>query len=261
MLAENENLKNSIVKDIGSVPAQYEAEGFRSASYSKTNKLVTALYMVTDIMEKEEPLRNKLRTLGVNIISDTHSLMKDSLTKNISETISLLDIASAVGIISVMNCNILKKEFTQLDQSVQDSKQKLMLSDFFSEPEEDVPEISRPEFKGHQKHNIGLQKGSTLMKALQEIKLSNKESTVSVVPEAGVFRLGFDLLKKQRREVILKIIKDKPEGVSIKDIALSLKNLGKEWGEKTLQRELVSMVNDSVLKKTGEKRWSKYFLD
>jgi hypothetical protein len=31
-------------------------------------------------------------------------------------------------------------------------------------------------------------------------------------------------------------------------------------GEKTLQRELVSMVKDGVLKKLGEKRWSRYML-
>ena len=30
--------------------------------------------------------------------------------------------------------------------------------------------------------------------------------------------------------------------------------------EKTLQRELVSMVTDGVLKKEGTKRWSKYFI-
>ena len=31
-------------------------------------------------------------------------------------------------------------------------------------------------------------------------------------------------------------------------------------GEKTLQRELVSMAKDGVLNKTGEKRWSRYFV-
>jgi hypothetical protein len=30
--------------------------------------------------------------------------------------------------------------------------------------------------------------------------------------------------------------------------------------EKTLQRELVSMVKNGVLDKMGEKRWSRYFL-
>ena len=53
---------------------------------------------------------------------------------------------------------------------------------------------------------------------------------------------------------------DKPNGVSIKDIVLALRNLGEERGEKTLQRELASMVKDGVLYKTGEKRWSRYFI-
>jgi len=48
--------------------------------------------------------------------------------------------------------------------------------------------------------------------------------------------------------------------MSIKDIDLALQGLGEKCGEKTLQRELVSMVGDGVLKKSGEKRWSRYFL-
>ena len=106
------------------------------------------------------------------------------------------------------------------------------------------------------------------MKALNGVKMSNNVTKNGPAPyEAEGFRSGFDALKKQRRELISKIIKASPagggdssNGHSIKDIMSALKNSGEVWGEKTLQRELVSMVNDGVLKKTGEKRWSKYFL-
>ena len=99
-------------------------------SYTKTNKLITALFMVTDIMDKDEPLRNKLRTLGSEIISDTHLIQSGhighvaSLVEKISEIMSFLDIASAVNIISQMNTNILKKEFTELDRSAKESINK-----------------------------------------------------------------------------------------------------------------------------------------
>ena len=71
---------------------------------------------------------------------------------------------------------------------------------------------------------------------------------------------NFEILKQKRRETIIKVIKNKPEGVSIKDIVLAVRSLGEETGEKTLQRELISMIKDNVLKKTGEKRWSQYSL-
>ena len=82
----------------------------------------------------------------------------------------------------------------------------------------------------------------------------------SVLYESSDARLDFEIIKKQRRETIIKIIKNSPNGISIKDIILAVRNLGEEIGEKTLQRELVSMVKDNVLKKTGEKRWSSYSL-
>src|SRR3989344_7243431 len=81
-----------------------------SISYTKTNKLVTALYMVTDILDKDEPLRNKLRTLGTGIISDVHSTPAHAVGK-ISEIMSFLDVAFAMNIISEMNVTILRKEF------------------------------------------------------------------------------------------------------------------------------------------------------
>ena len=262
-----------------------EGAGVRLMSYTKTNKLITALYMVTDIMDKEDPLRNKLRTLGVYILSDMHSLpllSKERVgVRFLDEILSLLEIASAVGMISEMNSSILIKEFVALKESINESKKDLSLSEFFNQ------ELSTPSFdyKSHpsrgelgstQRHNIGLQKGSTLMHALNKISdknlkdtrdtrhinisngqnISDKKIHISQShSEAG------DSLKKERRSFILKIIKDKKEEVSIKDIALSLQGLGIECGEKTLQRELVSMVLDGVLLKSGEKRWSRYSLN
>ena len=61
--------------------------------------------------------------------------------------------------------------------------------------------------------------------------------------------------KRQRRSKILLIIKQKKE-VTIKDISSSIK----DCSEKTIQRELNSLLSEKVIKKTGERRWSKYLL-
>jgi hypothetical protein len=76
----------------------------------------------------------------------------------------------------------------------------------------------------------------------------------------------FDILKKQRRDNIINIIKTFNNGATIKDVKDRVKESPEQasflvsCSEKTLQRELVSMVRDSVLYKTGEKRWSRYFI-
>jgi len=164
-----------------------------------------------------------------------------------------------------MNCNILRKEFLELDQSIKESTDKaetinkqINLSEFFAE---DLPELrkyksppERPESSGRAgighgySTRIGVQKGSTLMKALSD-RITNKNN--------------FDILKRQRRESILSIIKNNAGNATIKDIKTKVSDgtkTGPNISEKTLQRELVSMVKDGVLNKTGEKRWSRYFL-
>ncbi len=121
-------------------------------------------------------------------------------------------------------------------------------------------------YQGHSVR-IGVQKGSTLMKALSD-RITH-EATREVRPNMlGLASPAkdFNLLKTQRREEIIKIIKDKKDvyptsgGATITDIRTAAKGVLISCGEKTLQRELISMVSDGVLKKIGEKRWSKYFL-
>lgn len=239
-------------------------------SYTKTNKLITALYMVTDMIDKEEPLRNKLRTLGTGIISDINYSPGNARGK-ISEVMSFLDIASAINIISEMNCNILCKEFLELNHSIEESlgkigmlKKQINLADFFvsGKLEENSPKrfsVIRGDIPiGHPNPTrIGVQKGDTLLKALSD---KNFIRSVNRTEE------DFVVLKQERRNDILFILKDNGSNATIKDIKDRVKNKAEETkslvscGEKTLQRELLSMVKDGVLYKTGEKRWSRYFI-
>ena len=278
-------------------------------SYKKTNKLVTALYMVTDILDANEPIRHRLRTLGLEVLSDITSNGKLDLVRKIQEVLYLLDIAFTLNMVSRMNADILKNEFYELRKSIQEFylkndlfAGKATLFEFLNEEtEEGNPPLDLSlrydardlENKGQvSSTRIGVQKGSTLMKALSDkmftrpiegfkrplektvrpIEMSFKNgSKFSVISDKtskdktynNKDNQDFDLIKKQRRFEIVSVIKSKGDsvnGTSITDI----KTLGGEalasCSEKTLQRELVAMVSDGVLKKTGLKRWSRYFL-
>ena len=278
MLSGNKNPKDSLIdhnlsiKDISF-----------SISYTKTHKLITALYMVTDIIDREEPIRNKLRTLGADIVSDMHSIPAGACNK-IAETVSFLNIASAMNFISEMNCAILKKELLELRGSIQEyiNMKPTWLADFMLNSE--LPFLDKEGLRGgnskittspfgrsssvrrkensigHQFTNgqqtrIGVQKGSTLMKALSD----------RLNPDVGrpTGAQAFDILKRQRRDKIITIIKNNEGNATIKDIRTKI-NVGVEalftCSEKTLQRELLSMTREGVLKKTGEKRWTRYRL-
>jgi hypothetical protein len=264
MFRETQNLKDSS----RSTSLTLKDNSLISLSYNKTNKLIAGLYMVTDILDRDEPMRHRLRFLGAGIISDIHILSSsvNGLNIKIDEVLSLLDVSSLVGIISQMNASILRKEFLLLKESIEEassvsllSSPQMTLSEFMQDlPKNIEDKSSRPAITsiGHSTHTrIGVQKGHTLMKAL-----SDKVATMSDKNHTHLVGEKFDSLRKERREKIVKIVRNNPNGTSIKDIVLAIRNLGGDMGEKTLQRELIGMVKDGVLNKTGEKRWSRYFL-
>ena len=281
MFNESKNLSN--ISQTSDVLSSNSTNNTNSGlvRYSKTNKLITALYMVTDIMDTAEPIRLRLRTLGLEILSDMHSINKINTLNKVEEAMSFLGLASALNMISEMNKNILFREFTELKNSLIVPEEKaLSLESFFGE-NEFLPPLRQGEDRGgvniqhplptslgsgglvkgegnkipygHQKTNFGMQKGHTLMKAISEMKHPVR------LPKVEVKKESFDMLKKERRFEIVRIIKD-IKNATVKDIKDNARGALISCGEKTLQRELVAMVHDGVLKKMGEKRWSKYSL-
>ena len=260
MFSGDKNLKDTEQKSLVS----YDPAGLSSVSislsYTKTNKLITALYMVTDTMEKDEPIRLKLRTFGIEILTDIENPSRTSLSdidKKISAVLSFLGIASDLRMISAMNSGILAKEFNELKESVKNytAKRASWFEDFMREDTSNLSLEGRQvggkegmNSIGHPYNHstrIGVQKGDTLMKALGDVHNKKDE---------------FEALRNKRKQDISDIVKKSASGASIKDIETALQSIGHNLGEKTLQRELVSMLKDNVLYKTGEKRWSKYFI-
>jgi hypothetical protein len=271
-----------------------------SFSYTKSKKLITALFMVTDIMDKDESIRNKLRNLGLEIISDISSTSSRTdyisigLLNKVSQTLVLLDISSDVGLVSKMNADILKKEFYLFKRSIEDflgnrnPYGEEVLMDFFKEEENpktenlNVSETPRKLFEVKQEYsigqqrqhierlkkaigqaptNIGMQKGSTLLNALKEIEAKSKIKAQSINKNISKVddKNKDNSAKKERRAEIVSIIKDNPNGLTITEVRSLSKGQFTTMSEKTLQRELVSLVKDNTLYKTGEKRWSRYF--
>ncbi len=283
MLSANKDMKENIKDPERKLSASYGAGTENMSitlSYTKTNKLITALYMVTDIIDKDEPIRNKLRSLGAEIISDPERIRPEvrsygaGMSMRIEQIIAFLNISSAMNFISEMNCNILKKEFIELKASIQEgmNMKPTWLAEFF-----EVPPLLDKEgagggnsrittspsghssstrrrgiSKGHTR--LGVQKGSTLMDALSGVEMSNRKLD-------HISHNVFNELKKERRNFITNTIKNSGGNISIKDILTKMNAVEKNelsFSEKTLQRELVSMTKDGILNKAGEKRWSRY---
>jgi len=101
----------------------------------KSERLVTALYLVTDLMGDSEPIKHGLRKNAVALLSSMNALsqldVKDRVTelkvslKSVTEIISLLHVAVTTGTVSQMNGELLLDGFRAL-QLVLEKKQPIL---------------------------------------------------------------------------------------------------------------------------------------
>jgi predicted HTH transcriptional regulator len=90
-------------------------------------------------------------------------------------------------------------------------------------------------------------------KVMENTEVGELQNITVAVETVGVAKSVMQ--KNERQQLILGIIREIGES-SIKDISDNIK----DCSEKTIQRELNTLIYDGVLKKIGERRWSKYIL-
>lgn len=100
----------------------------------KAERLVTALYLVTDLIADIEPIKHTIRKNAVTLLSSMNALaqleVKDRLTefkvslRSVTEIVSLLHVCVTTGIVSEMNGGILMEGFRTL-QSALEKKQPI----------------------------------------------------------------------------------------------------------------------------------------
>ena len=273
-------------------------ESFSISLGKKCERLATALYLVTSFLPDSEPLKGRLRTLSLDLVRDASRVrygtissetnVLEELRANIGETLGLLELALIAGLVSEMNFSILKREYTSLRGTIEikkasrESRTDTILGDTFfgsSFTEEVLTNSSRGDLKSidtkatpgsqnHIGHSQG-QKDTLVSREMSDRKYATQdnEKRVPSTPSAtktpkghtirqeGGLRTTVDIVKDSRRARIQKLIKDNRE-VTIKDIT----SYFPELSEKTIQRELVALVEEGVLKKFGERRWSRYTL-
>ena len=218
--------------------------------YNKSYRLAAAVFMISNVMEQSGELETKIKKLSLELVSmsvnlkdinfyDAKKLISD-IEKNSLELISMLDIASISGLVSKMNSSILKEEFQAF----------ILELSKFSEKFENNKNTSVKSIFGEasiSNVNNNLQKSTSSFQPklnggyVNENKLQNNTN--------GHKR------KDMRKNMILDFIKGHKD-VNIKDIVPNITGCS----EKTIQRELSEMVRAGVLKKVGEKRWSRYSL-
>jgi hypothetical protein len=234
----------------------------------RAQKIATAIYLVSGLFPEREPLREALRKDALELLSDIRNLSDNELeaergaasTRAVLEHIlSLSALASRSGMVSSMNHDFLKAELeafandiNALSQAKKDSipiEQSLKGTEAMSASA--LMLLKDPAFyKGHSKgHSKG--RGHIVIKRDSRPMFADfKEMNSSIKDIAVSAPSGND-----RKEKIRRIIQEKGS-LTIKDIA----GVAPEYSEKTIQRDLVDMVESGRLKKKGERRWTVYFV-
>lgn len=276
----------------------------------KAEKIITAIYMVTDFFEDNEPLKTRIRGLGVSLVSDLFSCMALShhdrvrmLAQSIthSETlISLITMMESLRFISTMNAHILIEEITKLQGTLESELQNLhavsggvsrhargrhtsvhndavqLSTQLFDMPLFDTLRTARKQDtsighdKGHLKDmsdrmggNVRYQsQKSDMVSSLQDTASESKIPTPSeTIENKDVKQKQKDFTQMQKDNQNIRIrqvlaIFDKGHEYSIKDITDRFPHVS----VKTIQRDLLSLVSDGKINRSGEKRWVKYKL-
>ncbi len=187
---------------------------------SKGQKIVAALYLLTQHLPVHDPIRTTIRSHAV-------SLLDPSADNTVCATsiANLLATARFAGIMSEQNVSIVTKELVSF------THHKTSSSELFGTLFETPSGYERP----------------SMTSARQTSFISHSTVSYSKKPDISAEN------KNKRQDQILSFINER-KSVAIKDIA----GLFPEVSEKTIQRELGTLVETGRITKRGSKRWSIY---
>jgi hypothetical protein len=215
---------------------------------SRGQKIVSAIYLVTELFDEREPLRWSLRSNVLEFISDV-SKGSTVASDRLAQMIFMIETAARVRLLSEMNRDILVSEIRSFINAFdaelkgKANTEARHLSDVLEEVQ-DVPRISYQSSQTVRPERQMIIKGQ----ARGPIKDIQKD-TFKIEAQKHVSN------GKDRKEKIVNVIREKGE-ITIKDIA----SIMPDCSEKTIQRDLADMVLAGGVKKKGERRWTVYFL-
>lgn len=199
----------------------------------KAERLASAIHVVTGFISADEPLRARLRNFSLEVVQNSVNLDRlgevgiEAYGTECATIAALLETAQAAGLVSSMNARMICDEYLSLATFLRDryASIRARTQDFKDMPPPQIP--------------IGFYKGQ---KDIPSYKTPQKTDS----PSKGQINDG-------RKKDILSLFANK-ERISIKDAVSAVPGVS----EKTIQRDLLALVEAGVLIKEGERRWSTY---
>jgi len=222
--------------------------------YKKAERLAKAIHLIVPAFRDVPSLRDRIDAVAVRLVDASilpPSSARDMLSRELLALSSMLSIARTSGILSVMNAELIAKEAQTLLLEVATYEEpRLFLDDTPS-----LAELARDAGRSSETtESLIAGNVDTRININREYRTSEKTAPRAQKNRKGrKGHLKDTSVKSSRRDAILNIIRTKGD-VYIKDISTVIRNVS----EKTIQRELATLVEEGVLIRTGSRRWTSY---
>jgi len=252
--------------------ALFKGQSERAYIFGKLEKLAHAIILLSSQGDTERVLVERLELSVLDSVREGASLGSQpdhvALASCLLELVSLIRLSATAGVMTKSNSSILVEEYLAVlsrlaTPSVQGIvlRREELLTDMEGGPADPselwrqlpasiddlfLPPASIQNNKGHDAKIAATSSSKKGTQNTNQIKVASK----------GHLRAGTsENTTSSRSQAILSVVRIKGV-VSIRDVA----EIITDCSEKTLQRELLSLVERGVLKKEGERRWSTYRL-
>ncbi len=272
---ENENKmiglngqNNQVIKaDIGLL---FSGDSYGLFVFKKTERIVTAIYLLTGLMSDKEPMKERLRNLATEMLMNAIEMseriwgeenFQKNLISSICEASALFDVAETTKMMSKMNHKIISNELKNLSDFLITSSSNYSSAKIAFEPNmfdgdyNYVPDQKNNSFN-QSMFNTQVSEEKAFYKGQDTIKDNQKNSVFDKMSDKKQKTEKKSIKDKGNRQDIIQSMLKTGLKLTIKDFSKNIK----DCSEKTIQRELIDMVSKGLLKKEGERRWSKYFL-
>lgn len=219
--------------------------------HKKTEKLVAAIYVVSNFIKDNEPLKWSIREKALELLElatllnfvsleERRQILRDHQSVT-TEIISLSGVARHSGLFSEMNHDIIKREFETLLRTIDESEKKQETSVFAPDFFETKSLLERPSAA-----DIPHQENTQNLSFINSRKIQKDKINIKPIEN----------IKDTNRKALIMSMLKKKGGLGVKDFVGVIQGVS----EKTIQRELLSLVAEGHIRKEGDRRWSRYFL-
>lgn len=208
----------------------FEKDIRRVFIYKKAERLAKAIYLIVPAFSESVSLKNRIGAIAIGLVDASivpSGSVRTMLSRELLALSSILSIARTGGLLSHMNTELITHEAHSLLQEV----------------------------AGYEEPRLSMEDAPTLSNIAKSTISKDSNKTTNPVKKHIKDISDNNIHIKDRRQSIMSVIKNK-QRASIKDISTLIRGVS----EKTIQRELSSLIGEGLVKKEGERRWSTYSL-